>query len=143
MSAAWATRLSSHGESGGFSKGSPTSSGSRSRTKGSNAVHRRGWRAPALTAASMRLLFTRVRNSGAPAQAMSALPPLVYAVRSECTGSSQGSSVGSSQGSFVGSRFHTTPPCGSEDAGQAPIEGSWVQADLIGRGVIDRGEQGW
>jgi hypothetical protein len=44
MSAAWAKGLPSHGETGGGSKGSATSSGSRSRTKGSNAARRRGWR---------------------------------------------------------------------------------------------------
>jgi Replication-relaxation len=39
----WAHGPSSHGEAGGVSKGSPTSSGSGSRTKSANGV-RRGWR---------------------------------------------------------------------------------------------------
>jgi len=44
MSAAWANGLSSHGESDGVSKSSPTSSSSRSRTKGAPPAGRRGWR---------------------------------------------------------------------------------------------------
>jgi hypothetical protein len=44
MRAAGAPGLASHGDAGGVSKGSPTSSGSRSRTKGANAASRRGWR---------------------------------------------------------------------------------------------------
>ena len=43
VSAAWANGLSSRGEAGGVSKSSPTSSRSRSRTKGAPPASRRGW----------------------------------------------------------------------------------------------------
>jgi hypothetical protein len=44
MRAAWGNGLASHGESDGVSKSPPTSSSSRSRTKGPLSVGRRGWR---------------------------------------------------------------------------------------------------
>jgi len=50
--------------------------------------------------------------------------------------------VGSSQGSFVGSRSHTTPHIGLKVPVRGTVEGSSLQADLVGEWVIDRGKQG-